>query len=170
MNLAAIQNQYPGIRKQAKAFRLVNQKRSAEMDEIGHTMINGWRYNPKNEFGVLYLSLSAECCLKEKIKQAGDRKSLKPQALGVFEVDLQHCLDLTDEKVLAALEIDVRKLTIPTDFTEPQTISREARRVGFDGLIVQSAIGAECINLVIFKDKISRKSFCELKEIKPYKI
>jgi RES domain-containing protein len=69
LNLAALQKLYPGVKKHQTAYRMVNEEFASSIDEIGNSMTYGWRYNPKGEFGVLYLALSANCCLKEKIKQ-----------------------------------------------------------------------------------------------------
>jgi RES domain-containing protein len=170
LNLAALEKILPGARKHLSAYRMVNADFASSIDEIGNSILFGGRYNPKGEFGVLYLALTAQCCLKEKIKQAGGKTHLRPQVLGTFEINIEHGLDLTDEKNLTKLEIDRARLTDPSDFTEPQALAREARRIGFEALIVPSAIGSECTNFVIFKDKLGRKSFCETKDIKSYKL
>ena len=120
---------------------MVNEEHASTIDEIGMSLLNGWRYNPKEEFGVLYLSLNSTCCLKEKVKQAGHLSALRPQVLGTFDIRIEHCLDLTDDKVTAKLETSYSRLTTPYDFTEPQAIAREARRVGFEAILTPSAIG-----------------------------
>ncbi len=148
---------------------MVNAEFESSIDEISHSMVFGARFNPKGEFGVLYLSLSVDCCFKEKIKQVGTKNYLKAQTVGTFEFRFERCLDLTEKANLVKLEIETSKLVVPDDFNEPQILARETRRVGFEAIVAPSAVGEECRNIVVFKDKLGRKSFCELKNTKPYK-
>ncbi|MFN0116832.1 MAG: RES family NAD+ phosphorylase [Elusimicrobiota bacterium] len=171
MNLSKLKDLLPGKPLKNKLFyRMVNAEYSSQIDEIGHSILTGWRYNPKGEFGVLYLASHPKCAFKEKLKQAfGKSVYLRPQVLGSFTVTLKHVLDLTDMNIVQLLGTSVTRLTAQDDFSEPQAIARDARNMGFEGMIVPSAVGEECTNLVVFKDHLSRNSFCELKKTKTYK-
>lgn len=155
-----------------KAFyRMIDARHVAEIDETAQTVLHSWRYNPKGEFGVLYLSSSPECCWKEKLKQVHGRASdLAPQAVGRFDCNLSKCLDLTDAACRKALSVAVDELIQPADFTPTQSLAREARRAGFEAIIAPSAIGVDCKTLIVFKDKLVPPAYCTLTpgSIKPY--
>lgn len=142
---------------------MIDARYSTEIDEIVHSVLYSWRYNPKGEFGVLYLSSSPECCWREKLKQVHSRASdLPPQAVGNFDCNLSKCLDLTDEASRDALAVALDELLRPADFTMTQSLSREARRAGFEAIIAPLAIGTDCRSLVVFKDKLVPPSYCTL--------
>lgn len=148
---------------------MVNEQDAAFIDEIGFSLLRSWRYNPKHEFGVLYLSVSPKCAYLEKLKQVGGRpQDLLPQVFGKYSVNLTRCLDLTETNVLQSLEITTEELIIPDDYSKPQAISREARRVGFEAIIAPSAIGTDCHSLVVYKEKLNPPSTCRLDEVKKY--
>jgi RES domain-containing protein len=149
----------------------VNDIYASEIDEITHSILYSWRYNPKGEFGVLYLSVSPKCAYREKLKQvSGHEEDLLPQAVGSFRVDLARCLDLTNASFREKLGISREQLTLSFDFSMTQSIAREARNLGFEAIIAPSAIGTDCGTLVVFKDKLSPPSYCILdeKSIRPY--
>lgn len=142
---------------------MIDARYTAEIDEIAQTVLYSWRYNPKGEFGVLYLSSSPECCWREKLKQVHGRSDdLPPQAVGRFDCGLSKCLDLTEEASRGALSVSLDELLRPADFTTTQSLARQARRAGFEAIIAPSAIGADCKTLVVFKDKLVPPSFCTL--------
>lgn len=142
---------------------MIDARYTAEIDETAHTVLYSWRYNPKGEFGVLYLSSSPECCWREKLKQAQGRASdLPPQAVGGFDNNLSKCLDLTDEACREGLAVGLDDLIQPADFEMTQKLASQARRAGFEGIIAPSAIGADCRTLVVFKDKLVPPSYCTL--------
>ena len=150
---------------------MIDARRTVEIDEIAHTVLYSWRYNPKGEFGALYLSSSPECCWREKLKQVQGRSAdLPPQAVGRFDSNLSKCLDLTDEACRKALALTVDDLIQPADFATTQNLARQTRRAGFCALIAPSAIGADCRTLVVFKDRLAPPSYCTLtpNSIKPY--
>jgi RES domain-containing protein len=152
---------------------MVNQAYASTIDDIGPSFIYGGRYNPRNEFGVLYLSSSEDCPVLERLRQVkGRRDNLLPQRVADFNVKIQKCLDLLSRDTLKILGISREDLVRDADFSVPQGVSREARNVGFEGLIAPSAAGEECSTLVVFKDKLSPPSFCALKQtsVKPYSI
>lgn len=134
---------------------------ASEIDEIAHAVLYSWRYNPKGEFGVLYLSLSSECAYREKLKQVHGRKQdLSPQVVGTFSVNLTKCLDLTNQSIQQTLRVSPAQLINPSDFPLTQSIAREARNLGFEAIIAPSAVGEDCNSLVVFKDKLFPPSYC----------
>lgn len=142
-------------------YRIVNARYAAEMDEMVHTILYSWRYNPRGEFGVLYLSISPDCAYREKLKQVHGRKQdLPPQLIGTFRINLTGCLDLTNTSFLKKLHLSTDQLIDPTDFSVTQIIAREARSSGFEAIIAPSAIGEDCSTLVVFKDKLVPPAYC----------
>ena len=172
MNLSALNDLLPGAAPPAELyFRLVGAEYASQMDEIAQTVLRAWRYNPRGEFGVLYLSSSPECAYREKLKQVfGKKGHLKPQVVGRFSVNLSKCLHLTNPDCLATLAVTREQLIDPTDFSVTQGIAREARRIGFEAILAPAAIGEDCHSLVVFKDKLSPPAscICETASIRPY--
>lgn len=171
MNLSALKNLLPGAPPPSRTYyRLIDARHASEIDEIAHTILNSWRYNPKGEFGVLYLSTSPECAYREKLKQVHGRKQdLSPQVLGAFEVNLTKCLDLNSPSSLQTLDMSPDQLINP-DFPLTQAIAREARNLGFEAIIAPSAIGEDCRSLIVFKDKLVPPSYCicDKQAVHPY--
>lgn len=163
MNLAALAELLPGVSPPQEIYcRLVNKQYASEIDEIIHSIRYSGRYNPAGEFPVLYLSANVDCAFREKLKQVhGSRRNLQPQIGGSFQVKLR-CLDLLDAENLKQLGLSREALTRPDDYTTTQQLAREARRVGFDGIIAPSAVGIDCHTLVVFKDKLNPPSACKL--------
>ena len=142
---------------------MVDARYKDSVDETAQTVLHAWRWNPAGEFAVLYLSKDADCCMREKLRQIGGNPNfLPPQFVGMFDVKLWHCLDLTSPKVLKALGLTREELISPDDFTKPQAVARAARQAGFEALIAPPAIGENCETLVVFKDKIAPPSSCIL--------
>ncbi|MBI4591044.1 MAG: RES family NAD+ phosphorylase [Candidatus Rokubacteria bacterium] len=172
MNLAALPELWPGAPPAASIYhRLVDKEYAQQIDEIAQTVLRSWRYNPRGEFGILYLSSSPACAYREKLKQMFGRKDyLKPQVVGQFGVNLPKCLHLTNSACLAKLAVSREQLADPSDFSVPQSIAREARRIGFEAIIAPSAIGEDCHTLVVFKDRLSppAQCICDLDSIRDY--
>lgn len=162
MNLNSLEDIFPGSSiLNKKYYRLVAKFYADDIDEIAHTVLYSWRYNPKGEFGVLYLSITPDCAYREKLKQVFNReKDLLPLALGSFEVSIHRCLNLTDVTILERLDIKYESLITPYDFSTTQSISRKARNIGFEAIQAPSAIGKDCYSLVVFKDKLIPPSSC----------
>lgn len=150
---------------------MVNEGYAVTIDDIGPSFLLGGRYNPRNEFGVIYLSSSPECSYMEKLRQIrGHKDRLLSQVVASFHIKIERCLDLISEEILRKMGITQDDLVRDNDFSIPQGIAREARNVGFEAIIAPSAVGAACKTLVVFKDKLSPPSFCALKpeSIKSY--
>lgn len=162
MNFSALKELLPGVLSPSKIYcRLVDARYASEIDEIAHTVLYSWRYNPKGEFGVLYLSISSECAYREKLKQVhGRKRDLFPQVVGAFKVNLTKCLDLTNPSLRQTLGVSVDQLIDPSDFSLTQSIAREARNLGFEAIVAPSAVGEDCSSLVVFKDKLIPPSYC----------
>jgi len=162
LNLSALKRLLPGISPPSKTYyRLVDARYASEIDEIAHTVIYSWHYNPKGEFGVLYLSISPECAYQEKLKQVHGRKQdLTPQVIGTFKVNLTKCLDLTNPSLLQTFRVSLDQLINPSDFSLTQSIARQTRTLGFEAIIAPSSIGEDCSSLVVFKDKLTPPSYC----------
>lgn len=162
MKLHALRELLPGAPPSSNTYyRIVNARYAAEMDEMVHTILYSWRYNPRGEFGVLYLSISPDCAYREKLKQVHGRKQDLPhQVIGTFRVNLSGCLDLTNSSFLKKLHLSTNQLIDPTDFSITQIIAREARSSGFEAIIAPSAIGEDCSTLVVFKDRLIPPAYC----------
>ena len=162
MNLAGLSSLFPGKPViSAKYYRIVGAHRIKEIDEIGHTLFYSWRYNPKGEFGVLYLSSTPECAYMEKLKQVyGKPDNLKPQVVGTFSININKCLNLTSVICCKQLGVILEQLIDPYNFYVTQEIAREARNAGFEAIIAPSAVGEDCHSLVVFKDKLNPPSYC----------
>lgn len=172
MNLSELSNLLPGTAHPSAGFcRIVGADYSSEIDESAHTVLFSWRYNPRGEFGVLYLSSSPGCAWREKLKQVhGRAQDLRAQVIGTFQVRIPCCLDLLSEDNRARLDLNLADITHPNDFAKTQSLAREARRLGFEAIIAPSAIGADCFSLVVFKDKLAPGSscLCDRSSIRPW--
>ncbi len=162
MNLSALKNLLPGVSLSVKIYyRMVEANYAPKIDEIAQTVLVSWRYNPKGEFGVLYLSISPECAYQEKLKQVhGHKSDLKQQVIGKFSVNLIRCLDLTKPSFQQTIGVTSSLLIDPSDFSLTQSIAREARSLGFEAIIAPSAVNDERSSLVVFKDKLIPPSYC----------
>ena len=162
MNLSAIEKLLPGISIPPKIYyRMVEADYAERIDEIAQAILSSWRYNPKGEFGVLYLSISPECAYREKLKQVhGHKSDLKQQVVGKFSVRLTRCLDLTNQSCQRKIGVTTSHLMNPSDFSLTQSIAREARSLGFEAVIAPSAVRDDCSSLVVFKDKLISSSYC----------
>ena len=135
--------------------------------EIWPSQLFGWRFNPKGEFGALYLSENADTCVKEVNRHVPDVRAFqdRPRILGTIRVALQKCLALTDPKVLSALGVTEESI-LPDDSPESIQIAREARLAGFEGILYHSAVDRKCSNLAVFKDVLMPKSSVACEQVK----
>ena len=172
MNLNALKELLPGVSLSDDTYyRLVTASYAPKIDDIAQSILHSWRYNPHGEFGVLYLSMSPDCAYREKLKQVyNDAQSLPPQVVGKFNVMSARCLDLTQPSFQDTLALSPSQLIDLDDFSITQSIAREARNLGFEIIVVPSAIGDDCKNLVVFRDRLNPPSFCivDKQSIRPY--
>ena len=151
MNLSGLGELLPGAPPPVETYyRMVDARYASAIDETSHTVLHSWRYNPKGEFGVLYLSVSRDCAYQEKLRQVhGRREALPAQAVGAFRFHSSRCLDLTAAACREKLRVGLGELTDTADFSATQAIARQARRIGFEALIAPSAVGGACHSLVV---------------------
>ncbi|MBI2956710.1 MAG: RES family NAD+ phosphorylase [Acidobacteria bacterium] len=145
----------PRLHLSVKAYRVVRKGRDPLATEW--SLRNGGRYNPKDEFPALYVSLDEQTATAEKARNERLR-GINPEeyAFGewwAYEIafDLESVLDLTDGKVLANLGVEKSNLQ-GQDRTLTHQIARDARASGFQALLVPSAATGGGKNLVIFTD------------------
>jgi RES domain-containing protein len=121
----------------------------------------GGRYNPPEEFGAVYSSLSDSTAIAE-VTRGLERRGIDPGAYEasrwwVYEVDvaLTAVLDLTDAAVLERLKLKTDQLTAP-DVKLTRELAAAARAGGFQGLIVPSAALPTGKNVVVFPDTLEQ--------------
>ncbi|MCI2429294.1 RES family NAD+ phosphorylase [Candidatus Acetothermia bacterium] len=147
------------VQIQGSFFRIVSAKYQDEILSPAGSFQYGGRYNPKGEFGVLYLSESVEICIAEVLRAASDPNFFKqPRICGTIHVMLEKVLDLTDEQILKELGIRKEVLLQDTgdrerDYRLTRRISRIARAAGFEALKVPS-VTSRGNNLVIFVEHL----------------
>lgn len=152
---------------QGNFFRIVSAKYQNEILSTAGSFQYGGRYNPKGEFGWLYLSEGEEICAAEVLRAADDPDFFKqPRICGTIQVMLEKVLDLTDEQILKELGIRKEDLLQDTgdrerDYRLPRRIGRLARAAGFEALKVPS-VTSQGNNLVIFRENLSGRAKVEV--------
>ncbi len=153
-------------------FRITASKYQEEILSPAGSLHHGGRYNPKREFGALYLSESEQICKVEVLRAADDPAFFKqPRICGKIRVVLKRVLDLTDEQILEELGIRKAELLQDTgdrqrDYRLPRRIGRLARALGFEALKVPS-VTSQGNNLVIFPENLSEQAKLEVTERRP---
>lgn len=150
-------------------FRVVSQRFATQHDALSTrgSVIAGGRFNFKNTFGVLYLSLDPHTCLDEKIHAAtliglDAVANLLPVTTLSIAVKISRVLDLTDSPLRKILGIS-KKILTDTDWEYiqevlqieaiTQAIGRFARDANFEAVLVPSG-ACRGKNLDIFPDKL----------------
>src|SRR3990170_1105227 len=110
-------------------------KDSADSDQ--GALEYGGRYNPRREFGALYVSESPAACRAEMLRRPGVRLQYWHARI---KVRVAKAIDLTDPSTRDKLSI-LQEDLISSDWSLTQDLGRAARRAGFDALIVPSAAG-----------------------------
>jgi RES domain-containing protein len=151
------------IQIQGDFFRIVSARYQDESLNTVGSFQHGGYYNPKGEFGVLYLSESVGVCTAEVLRAVADPAFFQdPRMCGTIQVVLAKILDLTNEQILKELGIRKEDLLQDTgdrerDYRLPRQIGRLARAAGFEALKVPSVI-SQGNNLVIFKESFSERA------------
>lgn len=152
------------IKLAGEFFRIVQKRYSEDLTGITGSLLSGGRYNPRGEFGALYLGESEELCKAELAARVSALASLKAGiwVCGRIQVMLERVLDLTYERVLKQLGVKPQQLTKPrglraSGYWLTRRIGRLARAAGFEGLKVPSATSRGA-NLVIFPENLSDSS------------
>ena len=122
----------------------------------------GGRFNPPNEFAVLYTSIEGATATREVARGLRQRRIDPDQFphgswwVYELEVKLESVLDLTDPNVLKRIRISESSLTA-NDISATRAIASEARKGGYQALLVPSVAVAGSKNLVMFLDKVSKR-------------
>jgi RES domain-containing protein len=118
----------------------------------------GGRFNPPGTFGVLYTSLDAKTAAQEVARglrtRGIDPEQFAEGAWWVYElaVKLGSVLDFTAPDVLERSGVSENSLT-GSDVNATRRIAAEARELGYEALVVPSAVAPGSKNLVIFLDR-----------------
>jgi RES domain-containing protein len=153
--MPAIRDQYRGI-----AFRQCHPDHTDLGATLRASLHHPFRFNPPEEFGVLYVALTERTAVAELERQA-ERigipvARLAPRLMLHLEVSLGRVLDLTDHGVREAWGLSISDLA-SDDYARCQAIARAARRDGFEAVRYPSATG-EGENLAIFMDRLEKGS------------
>lgn len=122
------------------------------------------RYHIGGETGILYTSLERNLAIRELGRHSARANLQDGLAAGKIKVKLQKVLDLTQAAVLAKLGLSKEALVSP-DWTITQAVSHQARKAGFQGLLVPSATGSG-VNLVVFENNFAQGCLIEVEEIR----
>lgn len=142
--------------------RFVAELHKNDADSDQGALEHGGRYNPRREFGALYVSQSPAACRAEMQRRPGVRLRYWHARI---KVRVTRVIDLTDPSTRDKLGIQEEEL-ISSDWSLTQDLGRAARRAGFDALIVPSAAG-DYRNLVIFKDLLSDEETAAADRVEP---
>ncbi len=142
--------------------RFIAESRKDEADSDQGALEHGGRYNPRREFGALYLSESPAACRAEMQRRPGVRPRYWHARIDVRVIK---ALDLTDPSTRDKLGI-LQEDLVSDDWSVTQDLGRAARRAGFDALVVPSAAGGHR-NLVVFKDLLADDETAEKEGVDP---
>lgn len=124
----------------------------------------GGRFNPRDEFGAIYLSLERETAIRELLRYAErlgiEPSALAPRAIFTLEVKLLSVLDLTDPEIRGAFLVDLDDLK-DLNWTRCQEIARLARNRGYEAIRFPSATSSGH-NLAVFLDCLDQGSRVEV--------
>lgn len=121
------------------------------------------RYHIAGETGILYTSLERNLAIRELGRHAARASLQGGLAAGKIKVKLQKVLDLTQAAVLVKLGLSKESLVSP-GCSITQAVSHQARKAGFQGLLVPSATGSG-VNLVIFENNLAEGCLIEVEAI-----
>lgn len=157
-------------------YRMVAQRFATERDIISivGSIRAGGRYNFKGAFGMLYTATNAHTCIEESLQaltaSEGDVVASLPRTIIGIRVRLSRVLDLTNPSVRRRLDIKKVDIIRPGWQHEQdvfkreaitQTIGRLVREVGFEALLVPSAVWVHGKNLNVFPDKLELGSIIQ---------
>ncbi len=126
----------------------------------------GGRFNPQDEFGAVYVSLSQETAVSELRRRAHrlavDVADLLPRTMLRLRVELERVLDLTDTRIADAWGLSSAQVR-SDDFASCQEVARAARRAGYEAVRFPAASGAG-ENVAIFLDRLHAGSTVVVEE------
>jgi RES domain-containing protein len=126
----------------------------------------GGRFNPRGEFGAVYVSLEPETAMAELRRQATQRdihvENLLPRTLFAANVQLQRVLNLDSDVVRKEWSLTTEALR-SSNWEPCQRVARRARNEGYEAIRFPSATGSGG-NLAIFLDRLLPGSFVRINE------
>jgi RES domain-containing protein len=133
---------------------------------------DGGRFNPKGEFGAVYVALNRRTAERE-LSRLAERLGftvdmLLPRAMLTLDINLGAVLDLTLRGTQKEWGLTPDALRA-SDFAICQEVARAARRDGYEAILFPSATG-EGLNLAIFFDQLrpgSRVNIVKTEEFVP---
>jgi RES domain-containing protein len=133
---------------------------------IKGSLLSGGRWNPSNEFGAIYTSLTNETVHGE-IERYCKRRGLNVTDMPTMDianimVKLHKVLDLTDSGVLKQLGLTREKL-IGEKWEMTQEIAQIVFKLGFEAILAPSA-ASHGVNLIIYQKHLLKES--KIKEVK----
>ncbi len=137
-------------------FRSMRKKYAKDPLTVVGSLILGGRYNPKGEFGALYLSDSSGTSWAE-IKRKDSNARVEDYPIFSISIDLHKVLDLTDESVCEALKKRRGTDLIGENRTETQAMGKAVREAGFEGILAPAAVGGGK-TLAVFMDHLAKNS------------
>jgi RES domain-containing protein len=166
-------------------YRMVAQRYATRHDIISivGSIRAGGRYNFKGAFGILYTATNVHTCTEEAVqatraKEADVIASLPRTLIGI-RVRLSRVLDLTNPSIRKRLGIKKKILTHSDWEHEQEVLKREAithiiarlaREVGFEALLVPSAVWMHGTNLNIFPDRLQPGSILQAENTNELKL
>ncbi len=125
-------------------------------DTLRASAREGGRFNPRHEFGAVYVSLSRETAVRELRRRAHrlavDVADLLPRTMLQLRVNLERVLDLTDPSTATAWGLSAAQLR-SDDLTPCQEVAGAARRNGYEAIRYPAASGTG-ENVAIFLDRL----------------
>ncbi len=153
-----IANKLPSKPFIGEAYRHVYEGKDGT--DSSRSKIAGGRWNPRGEFGALYLALSEEGAIGEFVRYVGYYKSLTlddatTREIVRVKVNVRKILDLTDPKIRSLLGVTQEELRSVRAEWDDNTwpIARAIFAAGFEGILVPSAANG-WINLVLFPENL----------------
>lgn len=161
------------------AYRAVGLRYANQRDLLSGegTKRVGGRWTPLGSFATVHVSLDIKTALDESLgtqKSYGIAAAARlPLTLVAIDVQLESVIDLTDEKILAALGLTRQRL-LRCRWRQnmdagrealTQAVGRIAFEAGLEGLVVPSAQARKGQNLVIFPSNLQTSSSLTIQNV-----
>ena len=148
-----------GISLQRPFYRFMSMKYAKKPLSALGSSISGGRYNHIGTFEILYVAPDPQTSVEETITNPSFL--FPPKVMITIEVDLQRVLDFSDPEILASLDVDNMKLSLPwrkkQDIDQIEAYTQTIGRLVYEsnileGLLYPSAKVPGRYNLAIFPD------------------
>lgn len=127
----------------------------------------GGRWNPPDSFPTLYCGLDLATVDREfarSLRRAGlPLKRPRARRLARITVRLSRVLDLTDDRVLASLDLNPSEL-LGDDLATSQQLGAAAHHLGYEAVLAPSATGSGAV-LALFLDTRAADSIVEVESV-----